>query len=183
MIAKEVKEQTQNPRHWRPHPEVPHLAKATQYWSLVKQGLKKELERIKSQRVDWTADVDADTGRKLSSQMAADMGTNVLSEGVAAAPQAVVPAAPQPEAAQDPALIAAQETLRAQQAAAAEKERQAQATKRSSRDQEATGKISARQIKESSKLPTPAKRRHNSKICKPLQTVARLMAAQRRQRS
>ena len=120
-IGREIaKEKAKTPNTWRPHPECPHLAKATQYWSLVKQQQKKELERIKMQRIDWTAEVDADTGSKLSSQMAADLGTNGGAQA-ATVPAAATPAAP----IEDPALKAAAEALKAQQAAAAEKARQA----------------------------------------------------------
>ena len=61
--------------------------------------------------------------------MAAGMGDDALPEGAAAVSQGIVQATPQEAAAKDPALHEAQELLKAQQAAAAEKTRQAEARK------------------------------------------------------
>ena len=68
--AEIVKMKEQRPQMWRPHPEIPHIKEARQFYCLVRQELRKELENIKSRQVDWSADIEAEAARHLSQQIA-----------------------------------------------------------------------------------------------------------------
>ena len=131
--AEIVKMKEQRPQMWRPHPEIPHIKEARQFYCLIRQELRKELENIKSRQVDWSADIEAEAARHLSQQIAPT--TDSTPDGIAriaVAHDALQPAAEEKEqrAEQlDPEKQAAAAAVAAAAAAAAEKARRDAAKK------------------------------------------------------
>ena len=115
-IANEiVRVKKANATLWRPHPEVPHLATAVQYWCKVDESKRKELERVREQKIDWSALLDADGAGKVAAYFASGMG---VGDGAATAVQQ---ARPSPDAAAEGKTGVAGATP--EQAAQAERDR------------------------------------------------------------
>ena len=64
-----VAEKQKDPTKWRPHPEVPWMLAARQYKVLVRAAFRKELERIKSQQIDWQSQVSNGGAQQMTAMM------------------------------------------------------------------------------------------------------------------
>ena len=93
-LAKAHKDQMQQKAiyvGWKPHPDLPNYAKATQYAITVSSAKRKEVERLKANTVTWQGEVDPEGASRLSAMLAGDLGESPA--------QAVpVPSAAQPAA-------------------------------------------------------------------------------------
>ena len=113
---------------WKPHPDQPTIAKATQYAITISSAKKKEIERLKAQQVTWQGELDPEGAARLSSMLAGDLSASPQSSsstlGVSAVPVEGVPALPAQAAPQtsSPDDAFARE-VQAAKAAAAERQR------------------------------------------------------------
>jgi hypothetical protein len=91
---KEVMQQKAIYVGWKPHPDLPNLAKATQFAITISSAKRKEVERLKANTVTWQGEIDPEGASRLSSMLAGDLSESpaqaVPAQGVP------VPSAAQP---------------------------------------------------------------------------------------
>ena len=91
---KEVMQQKAIYVGWKPHPDLPNLAKATQFAITISSAKRKEVERLKANTVTWQGEIDPEGASRLSSMLAGDLSES-LAQGVPAH-GVPVPSAAQP---------------------------------------------------------------------------------------
>ena len=125
---------------WKPHPDQPTIAKATQYAITISSAKKKEIERLKAQQITWQGELDPEGASRLSSMLAGNLSdsptqssSSTLGVSTQGAPAQGVPQTASPDDAfareVAAAKAAAEERKRLKEAKDAEKEAKRKAEK------------------------------------------------------
>lgn len=69
---------SQDPKSWRPHPDVPEMEEAIQFNVRVADQMAKELEHVQRSGIQVKAECDADTASRLSAGLAKSSSNDAL---------------------------------------------------------------------------------------------------------